>query len=189
MASKTASAGWATDISTEWHTSWSYQSRCKLWLWSCLVTFLKTYSDSMFGSLGARLRIEGDFPPSGSVSLQHPDSGSSATVASLSSEFMSAEKIQHNRIRFNSILLSLLSCKPWFAWIWVWLARIVAQHYNMLSVVIKLTTNIPYMWSECTNYARIMTCVEQLQPCMCFPGNFCAKQTDWSDSLSGQNPI
>ena len=45
--------------------------------------------------MGARLRSEGDFPPSGSVSLWHPDSGSSATVASLSSEFMSAEK---NRI-------------------------------------------------------------------------------------------
>lgn len=62
------------------------------------------------------------------------------------------------------------------------------EHYNTLSVVIKLTTNIPYMWS---NYARIMavdSCVEQ-QLHVCFPGNFCAKQTDWSDSLSGQNPI
>lgn len=49
---------------------------------------LPTYSDLSSESLRASLRSDGDFAPSGSVSLPQPDKGSSATVASLSSEFI-----------------------------------------------------------------------------------------------------
>lgn len=66
--------------------------------------------------MGARLRSEGDFPPSGSVSLWHPDSGSSATVASLSSEFMSAEKNRFLVAAFYSASQVMICMELGLAW-------------------------------------------------------------------------
>lgn len=44
----------------------------------------------------------------------------------------------------------------------------------MLSVVIKLTTNIPYMWSECTNYRThgLWPVLNSCSPACAFPATF-----------------
>lgn len=58
---------------------------------------------------------------------------------------------RENTAQQNKILVAITESSALQALICMELACIgfQEQHYNMLSVVIKLTTNIPYMWSEC----------------------------------------